>query len=107
LLAYHLDGLGTDHRPQLQGQILCGDFACVHVYAYHPHVPAFYQCLLPDDAYIETLRTAPQAFNLQLEADTMRARELAVFQHAEVLRTLGRFASAWVTRRGGACVRFT
>ena len=80
VIGYHLDGLGTDYRPQVQGQILVGNYECVHFYAWHPRCPPFYWCSLPEYEYIEGLRKALAAFTTQLESDTVKARQYGIFQ---------------------------
>jgi hypothetical protein len=90
LLGYHLDGLGNDYKPQVQGQILAGNFDCVHFYAYHPRMPAFYRCTLPDPEYLELLKTALALFNEWLDADTAAARKLGVFQRSELIQPMAR-----------------
>ena len=79
LIGYHLDGLGTDYRPQVQGQILVGNYKCVHFYAWHPRCPPFYMCTLPDFEYIEGLRKALATFTTTLESDVVKARQYGIF----------------------------
>jgi len=82
LIGYHLDGLGTDYKPQVQGQILVGNLDAVHFYAWHPRCPAFYLMTLPDYEYIEKLKTALEAFTTQLDTDTALAHDIGHFQSA-------------------------
>lgn len=86
LIGYHLDGLGTNYKPQVQAQILAGSFQCVHFYAWHPRCPAFYLRTEPDYEYIEKLRVALNDFNAVLEADTVKARQFGIFLPSDLMQ---------------------
>lgn len=82
-IEYLLDGLGDDYKPQVQGQMLVGDFECVHFFAYHPRMPFKYVPTEPDLPYMKTLMQALDDFLGELEAKTKQAKELGIFIRAE------------------------
>jgi YqaJ-like viral recombinase domain len=90
LLGYHLDGLGADYKPQVQGQMLVGEFECVHFYAWHPRMPPFHQVTLPDPLYQQSLRDALERFSDELEHETERARALGMYLPLEIIQPLAR-----------------
>lgn len=79
-IGYLLDGLGAQYRPQVQGQILIGEFERVHFYSWHGRMPPFYQVTNRDDRYIALLRPLLLAFCDELERETERARKLGSYQ---------------------------
>jgi hypothetical protein len=76
---YLLDGPGTDYKPQVQGQMIVGEFECVHFYSFHPRMPPKYIITLPDVKYSATLRQALADFIGELDEDTEKARALGKF----------------------------
>lgn len=86
-MEYLLAGLGSDYKPQVQGQLIVGNFDCVHFYAFHPRMPRKYIRTDPELSYIATLRQALDDFVGELDAETQRAKELGIYVRAdEVLR---------------------
>jgi hypothetical protein len=85
MIEYHLEGLGDDYRPQVQGQLLVGEFRAVHFYAWHPQMPAFHKITLPDANYQSILARALDAFCVALDTATERARSIGAY--AVVRRT--------------------
>lgn len=79
-IGYLLDGVGDDYRPQVQGQILIGEFERVHFYSWHGRMPPFYQITNRDDRYIALLEPLLRAFCDELERETERARKLGSYQ---------------------------
>lgn len=86
-IGYLLDGPGADYRPQVQGQLLVGDFEAVHFYSYHPQMPPFEQITLPDRAYQRLLQGTLAWFCDELEKSTERARELGAYAVARRVDT--------------------
>lgn len=97
-LKYLLEGPGKDYKPQVQGQMLVGDFERVHFFAFHPRMPAKHVPTEPDLPYTLTLMQALDDFLGELDAQTERARELGIFKSAEEI--LGS-ASLGSGERGG------
>lgn len=78
-----LDGPGNDYRPQVQGQLLVGEFEAVHLYVYNPRTPAKHLVTLPDPAYLRQLRSALDQFLDELDTWTERARALGAYIASE------------------------
>ena len=78
-IGYLRDGVGDKYRPQVQGQILVGDFERVHFYAYHPRMPAFGLTTHPDEAYLKLLARGLSQFCDELDAETERCRRMGVY----------------------------
>jgi hypothetical protein len=74
-----LDGLGTDYKPQVQGQLLIGAFDRVHFYSYHDRMPPLLLTTLPDPAYQKILRRLVLDFVEELERQTERARAMGAY----------------------------
>lgn len=77
------EGPWKDYKPQVQGQILVGEFDCIHFYAYHPRMPRKYVLTLPDSSYMATLRQALDDFSGELKDAIQKARELGRYITAE------------------------
>lgn len=88
-LKYLLEGTEEDYRQQVQGQILVGEFDCVHFYSYHPQTPPYHKITLPDRAFMGEMRGALNAFCDVLDATTERARALGAFVVARRVETPG------------------
>jgi hypothetical protein len=67
------------YKPQVQGQLLIGQWDCVHFYSYHPRMPAKYVFTEPDLAYIRTLRDALGEFLHDLESELARAKDMGTY----------------------------
>jgi hypothetical protein len=74
-----LDGLGTDYKPQVQMQLLVGEFDRVHFYSWHPQMPPFHLITLPDRAYQKILAKALADFLVELDRETARARDMGAY----------------------------
>lgn len=57
-LAYLIDGLGPDYRPQVQGQMLVADLEYVDFFSYHPEMPPARIRTFRDPDYIAALRAS-------------------------------------------------
>ena len=74
-----LDGADGDYRPQVQGQLLIGQFDAVNFYSFHDRMPAFSLITRPDVAYMRILKRLIADFVERLDEMTARARSLAAY----------------------------
>ncbi len=86
-VGYMLDGFGLDYVPQAQGQMLIGEFECVHRYSYHPRMPPVLCRTYRDEPYIRTLADALVQFCDMLDGMLSRARSMGLFAEREKLAT--------------------
>ncbi len=82
-LGYLIDGHPIEYRPQVQGQMLVGEFEHVDFQSYHPRMPAKLITTPRDEAYIALMRAALAGFNEMLFEMLERARSLGMFQAYE------------------------
>jgi hypothetical protein len=75
-LDYLLNGAGNDYKPQVQGQILVGEFDIMHFWAWHPQAPPCHVATTRDDAFIAKLVKELFFFCNDLDAETERARAM-------------------------------
>lgn len=61
-LANLCEGPGDKYKPQVQGQLMIGEFQAVHFYSWNPNLPARYLMTIRDDKYIRTLETLLDLF---------------------------------------------
>jgi hypothetical protein len=78
-IGYLLDGLGDDYRPQVQGQLLIGEFERGHFYSWHPRMPPFYLRTVRDDRYIRLMEPLLHNFLEELDRETERARKMGSY----------------------------
>jgi hypothetical protein len=83
---YLLEGLETNYKPQVQGQMLVGSLKAMHLWCWHPNMPAFHLVTLRDGDYIQKLARAVFDFCNELDAETDRARRVGPYKLAELLR---------------------
>lgn len=76
---YLLDGPGDDYGPQVQGQLLVGEFRAVHFYSWHPQMPPLHKVTIPNSRYQSQLRSALGAFCDALDIMTERARMIGAY----------------------------
>jgi hypothetical protein len=86
-LGYLLDGPGADYRPQVQGQLMIGEFEQVVFYSYHPRCPAAEFVAHRDEPYIRVMRQLLRDFREQLAAALDRARALGIFLESHAMQT--------------------
>ena len=77
-----LDGMDNDYRPQVQGQLLIGQFDAVNFYSYHDRMPAFLLATRPDVPYMRLLKRLIADFVERLYEMTERARSLGAYAAA-------------------------
>ena len=56
------------YKPQVQGQIMIGDFSAVHFWSWHPDLPPVHIITFPDQAYIKKLRDLLDLFCAEVDA---------------------------------------
>jgi len=66
-LANLCDGPGDKYRPQVQGQLLIGEFEAVHFYSWNPNLPERHIVTMRDDKYIRTLESLLDLFCEEVE----------------------------------------
>lgn len=81
-LGYLLDGVDDDYKPQIQGQLLVGEFERVDLYSYNPSMPPALIQTVPDEPYVAKLRAALLRFVDILDDMTERAKAIGAFQPA-------------------------
>jgi hypothetical protein len=74
-----LDGMDTEYRPQVQGQLLVGEFEAVTFYSYHDRMPPFAQTTFPDRSYQKIMLPLLKNFVELLDMMTARARSLGAY----------------------------
>jgi hypothetical protein len=85
-VAWMLEGMGPDYRPQVQGQILIAELEFVDRYSYHPQIPPVLVRTARDDDYIKKLQGALDGFLDMFDELLDRAHACGVFyEHKELL----------------------
>jgi len=82
-----LEGFDRKHYPQVQGQLLVGEFDCVTRYAWHAELPSVLDRTYRDEPFISKLRTALDQFTDELEEMYQRALASGAFQVAPQVQT--------------------
>jgi hypothetical protein len=86
-LKYWIDGFGPDYRPQVQGQLLIGEFETVDRYSFHPELPPVLARTERDEPYIDKLSAALREF-IDMKDDMLgRLRATGYFEERQRLRT--------------------
>lgn len=75
-MQYAVCGPMTDYKPQLQGQMLVGEFSCVHFFSYHPSMPCVAYKIGRDEPYIRELDRLLKQFVKELDATEAKIRAL-------------------------------
>lgn len=78
-LGYLLQGLGTDYKPQVQGQLLVGEFDMMHFWSWHPQMPPYHIITVRDEEFIEKLARELFFFCEELDSEEARARAMGTF----------------------------
>ena len=73
-VGYWLDGVGTDYRPQVQGQLWVAELDFVDLYVFHPSMPPVLIRTERDENYIAKLADAVLRFCDDLDAAMERIR---------------------------------
>jgi hypothetical protein len=90
---YMLEGPGEDYKPQVQGQLLIGEFHYVDFYSYHPAMPPVFVRTYRDEKYIEILKSALDEFVDMKEDMLEKARTRGLFaERARVMTPYDRMA---------------
>lgn len=72
---YLMHGL-DNYKAQLQGQILLGNFQCVHFFAWSPELPAFYIKVEPDPVFSKLLVKYLAEFCAELDRGVAHIRAM-------------------------------
>jgi len=75
-IAYLIDGLEYDYKPQVQGQMMVGEFNTVHFYAYSDLLQPMHRVILPDTKYIKDLHQHLTDFCDKLDETTHKVRRM-------------------------------
>lgn len=79
MVEYMVDGLGVDYWPQVQGQILIGEFDYVERYAWSAEMPHVLTRTDRDDEYIWKMKDALDRFYDMKEEMLMKARAYGAY----------------------------
>lgn len=82
-----IEGPGDDYRPQVQGQLLVGEFEAVHFYSYHPRCPPAEILTRRDESFIRFLRVALSCFVEEMDKRLARLRALGAYVTSAQMRT--------------------
>ena len=83
---YMVDGFGKDYIPQVQGQMLVGDFEYVDRYSFHPEMPPVRQRTYRNEPFIKLLRDSLDAFCQQKDEMLEQVKARGYFaERAQVL----------------------
>ncbi|HEY2530290.1 MAG TPA: YqaJ viral recombinase family protein [Xanthobacteraceae bacterium] len=85
-IEYLLEGTEENYKPQVQMQILVGQFKANHLWCFHPNMPPVHVVTLRDDDYIKKLARALFDFCNELDAETDRAQRKGPYKLAELLK---------------------
>ena len=91
-IQYLLEGPDDNYRPQVQGQMLVGEFDAGHFYSWHPRCPASPKIPLRDVAYQATMRGILERFCDVLDQQTARARAIGAYAVVQRVETPGEIA---------------
>lgn len=85
-VGYLIDGLGTDYKAQVQGQLWITGAKRVHFWSWHPSMPPFYTVTARDEDYIGKLSAEVISFCDKLDDGEAHCRGLGSYRLAEKLR---------------------
>lgn len=78
-LQYLIEGPGDDYKPQVQGQLMVGEFDAVTLYSYHPRCPPAEYLTHPDEKFIRVLSQLLTDFLEQMDERLARCRALGAY----------------------------
>lgn len=79
-LQYAVEGPGTDYRQQAQGQMLIGNFDCVHFYSFFPGWPCVSHVVERDPVFIGMLERELNQFLKRMDKAIDQLREMGTFR---------------------------
>lgn len=91
MVEYLLEGIETNWKPQLQGQLMIGEFQSIHLFVYHPNMPPVHIVTVRDSDYIEKLAKELFFFCNELDIETERAKRMGPFTLAKLLKLSSEF----------------
>jgi hypothetical protein len=83
---YLLEGPEDNYKPQVQGHMLICGYPCMHLWAYHPNMPAVHIRTQRDDLFVEKLARELYYFCNETEIEYERATRMGPYKLAELLR---------------------
>lgn len=86
-LQYLIEGPGADYKPQVQGQLMIGEFEAAWFYSYHPRCPPAEIITPRDDRYIQLLDRLLSDFLEQTEATVEQCRARGAYVVTEYPQT--------------------
>lgn len=86
-LEYAIEGPGKDYRPQVQGQLLVGEFDRGVFYSYHPRCPPVEIVTYRDAAYQRVMMQLLVDFLEQMDECLARCRALGAYVVSQSLTT--------------------
>jgi hypothetical protein len=78
-LMYLSEGPGADYTPQVQGQLMIGEWDSAHFYSYHPRMPPYDAMLGRDAGYIGKLAHALGRFLDDMNVAHERLKQLGAY----------------------------
>jgi hypothetical protein len=78
-IRYLIEGIETEYKVQVMGQMLIGEFEKIHLYSYSDRMPALHIVTQPDLAYMKHLGRLVSDFCEQLDYYTEKARALGAY----------------------------
>lgn len=85
-IEYLLEGTENNYKPQVQGHMLVSGGECVHLWCYHPQMPAHHIQILRDPDYIKKLARGLFDFCNELDAETDRAARKGPYTLSKLLK---------------------
>lgn len=83
---YLLEGIEDNWKPQVQGQIMIGEFQQQHLWTWHPNMPPVHIVTERDDDFIEKMAKELYFFCNELDIETDRARRMGPYSLAKILK---------------------
>lgn len=78
-IGYLLDGPGDNYKPQVQGQLMIGEWDAVHFYTWEKQCPSFYRVTVPDVQYQRVLRQLLSDFLEEFDRNLERVKARGEF----------------------------
>lgn len=100
---YLLAGPEDNFKPQVQGQIMIGEFSSMHLWCWHPQTPPVHVVTNRDEDFIEKMARELYHFCNELDAETERAKRMGPFTLAKLLKLSAEMADdipgtfPWIT----------
>ena len=89
-ICYLIEGFGTDYVPQVQGQMLVGEFGWIDRYSYHPNLPPVLVRTHRDEPFITKLREALDQFCAAFDRTLETVKARGYFEDRERIKPVHR-----------------